>query len=82
MGLVGLIVGLPLAPVRGVIALGRLIQERVEHELRDPSSIRRSLEQAEESRAAGEISGEEEAEIQEHVVGRVVRPNLADTREE
>jgi len=82
MGLVGFVVGLPLAPVRGVIALSRLIQERVEHEQRNPSSIRRSLEEAEQARAAGEISPEDEAEIQRHVVGRVVQPNPAENREE
>lgn len=82
MGLFSFVVGLPLAPVRGVIALGRLIQERVEHELADPSSVRRALEEAEEARAAGEISPEEEAEIQREAVGRVVAPKPAGDREE
>jgi hypothetical protein len=81
MGPLSLLLGLPLAPIRGVIALGRLIQERVDHELADPSSIRRTLEQAEEARAAGEIGTEEEAEIQREVMGRVVRPTLAETSE-
>jgi hypothetical protein len=82
MGLITTLVGLPLAPVRGVIALGRLIQERVEHERSDPASIRRALEQAEEARAAEEISPEEEAEIQRRVIGRAVGPNVAEPREE
>jgi hypothetical protein len=54
----------------------------VEHELRNPSSARRSLEQADEARTKGEITAEDEAEIQRRAVGRVVKPNLAESREE
>jgi hypothetical protein len=82
MGLVGFIVGLPLAPVRGVIALGRLIQERVDTELHDPASLRRTLEEAEEARDAGEITAEEEAETQRRVLDRAVQPKRPDTGEE
>ncbi|MFD1545584.1 gas vesicle protein GvpG [Nonomuraea guangzhouensis] len=66
MGLIGLVFGWPLAPVKGVIRLGELIQEQAEHELRDPAAVRRRLEEVEQSRAAGLISEEEEAqEMQE-----------------
>lgn len=82
MGLVGFIVGLPLAPVHGVLALGRLIQERVEYELRDPASLRRALEEAEEAREAGEITADEEAETQRRVLDQAVRPKHAEPREE
>ena len=82
MGLVGFIVGLPLAPVRGVLALGRLIQERVEYELHDPASLRRALEEAEEAREAGEITADEEAETQRRVLDQAVRPKHAEPREE
>ncbi|MGW0200438.1 gas vesicle protein GvpG [Nonomuraea sp. NPDC003201] len=61
MGLLSLVFGWPLAPLRGVIRLGELIQEQVEHELRDPTVVRHRLEEIEESRAAGLISEEEEA---------------------
>lgn len=71
MGLVSLVLGLPFAPVRGVIALGEMIQEQVERELYDPASVRRELEAAEEARAAGRITAEEEAEIQRRVLGRM-----------
>jgi hypothetical protein len=82
VGLVGFIVGLPLAPVRGVIALGRLIQEQVEHELHDPAAMRRTLEEAEEAREAGEISAEEETETQRRVLDEAVQPKRAEPREE
>lgn len=74
MGLVSTVVGLPLAPLRGVIALGRVIQRQVEQEQKHPAMARRELEAAEEARAAGEITPGEEAEVQEQVVDRVTEP--------
>ncbi|PXY23531.1 gas vesicle protein G [Prauserella sp. PE36] len=71
MGVVSFILGLPLAPVRGVISLGRVIQERVETEMRDPASVRRDLEAAEEAREAGEISPGEEARVQQEALDRM-----------
>ncbi|MBB5138610.1 hypothetical protein HNP84_008364 [Thermocatellispora tengchongensis] len=64
-----MILGFPLAPIRGVIKLGELLQEQVERELRDPAAVRRRLEEIEQARAAGRISAEEEAEA----VNRVLR---------
>ncbi|MEV5302260.1 gas vesicle protein GvpG [Amycolatopsis methanolica] len=71
MGLLSGILGFPLLPVRGVIQLGELIQRRVNEEIAAPASIRRELEAAEEKRAAGEISPEEEAEVQQQVLRRL-----------
>lgn len=71
MGLLTLILGLPLAPIRGVIKLGELVQDRVNAELTDVSSARRELEAAEEARQAGEISAEEEVDVQHEVVDRM-----------
>ncbi|MBT2235693.1 gas vesicle protein GvpG [Nonomuraea sp. NEAU-A123] len=61
MGLIGLIFGWPLAPVKAVIRLGELIQEQAEQELHDPAVVRRRLEEIERSRADGLITEEEEA---------------------
>jgi len=71
MGLLSAIFGLPLAPVRGVIQLGEVIQRRVDEELVAPASVRHELEAAEEKRAAGEISAEDEAAIQRGVLRRL-----------
>lgn len=71
MGLITGILGLPLAPVRGVLALGELIRRRVDEEQRGPVAIRRELEAAEQARAAGEITAEEEAEVQQRALNRV-----------
>jgi hypothetical protein len=54
------LLGLPLAPVRGVIALAEVLLEQAEEELR--LQTRRELDQLEERAAAGELSEEEEYE--------------------
>lgn len=71
MGLLGAILGLPLAPVRGVISLGRVIQQRVELEMRDPAAVRADLEAIEEDRAAGRISREDVERQEQEVVNRM-----------
>jgi hypothetical protein len=81
VGLVTLVLGLPVAPVRGVIAVAEVIQERVNQELYAPSSAREDLEAAEEARAAGEISPEEEAEVQQEVLDRMTEPAKPDVEE-
>ncbi|ETK35505.1 hypothetical protein GCM10009530_34300 [Microbispora corallina] len=68
MGLLSLLFGWPLAPVKGVIRLGELIQEQVEREMRDPAAVRRRLEAIEEARRSGRISEEEEARAVEEVL--------------
>jgi hypothetical protein len=81
VGLVTLVLGLPVAPVRGVITVAEVIQERVNQELYAPSSAREDLEAAEEARAAGEISPEEEAEVQQEVLDRMTEPAKPDVEE-
>lgn len=74
MGLLTSIVSLPLAPVRGVLWLGELIQDQVEQQMHDPATIRRELEEIEEAAAAGRISEEEREQAQQAVLGRMIRP--------
>ena len=80
MGLVSGILGLPLAPIRGVLALGELIRQRVEEEQRNPAAVRRELEAAQAAREAGEITPEEEAEVQQRALDRVTRSPDEGTR--
>jgi len=68
MGILSAIVGLPLAPVRGVVALGEVIARQVDQELHNPATTRRQLEELEEARERGEISAEEESEAQEEIL--------------
>jgi Gas vesicle protein G len=75
--LFSLIVGLPLAPLRGVIRVGEILRDQAERELYDPASARRQLEEADEARAAGKISEEEKARAENEIVGRLVdQPGL------
>jgi hypothetical protein len=62
---------LPLMPLRRVGQLGEVLHDHAERELRDPASVRRRLEPAEQARAAVEIS-EELAHAQEQAIGRLL----------
>lgn len=77
MGLIGILFGWPLAPIRGVIRLGELFQEEAERELRDPAVVRRKLEETEAARAEGRISEEQQEEqteqLLEGMIGKPVR---------
>ncbi|MFF0814872.1 gas vesicle protein GvpG [Rhodococcus sp. NPDC003318] len=72
MGLFSAILGLPLAPLRGVIWLGEVIQQRVEQQMTDPTVIRRELEAIDEKARAGELSPEEQRAAQSQVLGRLI----------
>ena len=77
MGLLAWTVGLPILPVRGVIWLGEIIEQRVDHELHDPGVARRQLEEMEEATRRGEVTAEAQAEIEWQVTQRLVRPTAA-----
>lgn len=68
--------GLPLLPVRGVLALARTIQQQAEQELTSPAAVRRRLEAVE--RESGDDSGplaeQRKSEEMERVLGAIVKP--------
>jgi Gas vesicle protein G len=82
MGIISGIVGLPLAPVRGVIALGQVIGRQAEQQLNDPATTRRQLEELEEARERGEISAEEESQAQEQILQTRLRPASGEPKPE
>lgn len=71
MGLLSSILLWPLAPVRAVVSLAEVIQQRVEQEVRDPATARRQLEEAEDAHRRGEISATELRRIQQSVLDRM-----------
>jgi hypothetical protein len=77
MGLLSWTVGLPLAPVRGLISVGRLIQRQVDTEMRDPAAVRRRLEEIDEAQRHGRIDPDEAAELQQAITEAMVRPHAA-----
>ena len=64
---------LPLLPARAVVRLAEIIQDEAERTLADPATIRRELEQIEQARASGEVSGEEAAELEKEALARFTR---------
>jgi hypothetical protein len=74
MDLLTLLFRLPFLPVRGLVQLGELIQQQVEQELRDPASVRRQLEEAQEAHVRGEISDQDVARVEGEAVSRLIQP--------
>ena len=77
MNLLSFVLGLPFAPVRGVIAVAEVIRQQVEHELFDPSVARRQLEQVAAMAEAGELSGEQRKQAEQEIVQRLVAQPLS-----
>lgn len=71
MGIFSAVVGLPLAPVRGVLWIADIVRQQVEEEMYSPTAIRSQLEEIEEKRAAQQISDEEAKRAEAEVLGRV-----------
>ena len=67
MGLITGILGLPLAPLRGTVALAEQIRQQAEEEFYDPARIRADLDRVQAMREAGELS-EDEATYWEDVL--------------
>jgi hypothetical protein len=67
-----LLIRLPLMPLLKVVQLGEVLRDHAEQELRNPASVRRQLEQAEQARAAGEISDEDLARVQSQAIDRLM----------
>lgn len=72
MGLLSWTVGLPLAPLRGLVAVGRVIQRQVDAELHDPAAIRRRLEALDEAQRQGRISPDRAAQEQEAITQTMI----------
>ena len=74
MGFFSAIVLSPLAPVRGVIWLGNVIQRQVDQQLHDPATTRRQLEALQEARERGEITAEQEKQAQQQILQTRMNP--------
>jgi hypothetical protein len=72
MGLLSGLVGLPLAPARGVVWLARQIQEQAEQQYYDPARIRAELEAVDEARRTGELTAAEATERENALLDRLM----------
>jgi hypothetical protein len=73
MGLLSLPFRLPFLPVQAVVRLAEVIQEEAERTYYDPATIRRELAEIERARAAGDISENDAAQLQNEVVARLTQ---------
>jgi hypothetical protein len=71
MGLITGILTFPFAPVRGVVAVGELIQRQAEEELYSPASIRARLEEIEDQRQQDRITDEEADQAEQAVLAQI-----------
>ena len=58
MGLISGLLGLPLAPLRGVVAAADQVLRQAEEEFYDPVRIRQQLEELDRRRQSGDLSDE------------------------
>lgn len=72
MGLLTLLFRLPVMPLRGFVRLGEVLRDQAEEELRNPASVRRQLEEAQEAQVSGEMSDADVAHVEGQAVGRLL----------
>ena len=72
MDLVTMTVGLPFAPLRGLLALARVLEEEGERELYSPSRVRRELEEIEDEQSNQALSDDDAEARKQEAVTRLV----------
>lgn len=81
MGLLTGLLTLPLAPVRGTVAVAEQVRRQAEREFYDPTKIRRQLEEVDRARESGELSEDEAVALEDELVQRLLTGQaLADER--
>ena len=71
MGLIGGLLTLPLAPVRGLAWVFEQVVDEAEAQLHDPARIRRELADAEAALERGEIDEDTYEEIERELLDRL-----------
>ncbi|OLS98463.1 gas vesicle protein [Pseudonocardia sp. CNS-004] len=72
MGLLTGLLGLPLAPVRGVLWVAEQVRDQAEEQYYDPARIRAHLDRVDEARRAGELSEAEATELENELLQRLM----------
>ena len=72
MGLLKAVLGLPMAPLTGVVAIAEQIRRQAEDEFYDPGRIRAELEAIAVARRENAIEEEEADELEEQLVQRLL----------
>lgn len=74
MGLFTGLVTLPLAPVRGVIALARALEREAYRQWTDPATLREQLAAVQAGYDRGELTEQERDAEQDQLVARLLMP--------
>jgi len=72
MGLITGLLTLPVAPLRGVVAVAEQIRQRAEDDYYDPATIRAEMEEVDALRAAGELTEEEAMAWEDQLIERLM----------
>lgn len=72
MGLITGLLGLPLAPVHGTIAVAEQVLRAAEEEYYDPARIREQIEEVDRLRRTGEIDEDEAIAREDALVERLL----------
>ena len=72
MGLISGILGLPVAPLRGVLAAAEQVRRQAEEEFYDPVAIRHQLQEVERLRESGDLSEDEAVKWEDELVERLL----------
>jgi len=72
MGLISGILGLPVAPLRGVLAAAEQVRRQAEEEFYDPVAIRHQLQEVERLRESGDLTEDEAVKWEDELVERLL----------
>jgi hypothetical protein len=72
MGLITGLLTLPIAPLRGTIAIAEQVLRQAEEVYYDPAAIRRELEEVDRLREAGEIGEDEATAWEDELIERLM----------
>lgn len=75
MGLLTGVLGLPLAPLRGVVAVADQVLKQAEDAYYDPAAIRAELEQVDRMRVDGELTDAEADSWEDVLIDRLMEGN-------
>ncbi len=72
MGLITGILGLPMAPLRGVVAAAEQVRQQAEEEFYDPVKIRQELEHVQRLREEGAIDEDDAVAWEDELIERLL----------
>ena len=72
MGLISGILGAPLAPLRGTVAVAEQVLRQAEETYYDPATIRAQLEDVDRRRESGELTEAEATAWEDELVDRLM----------